>query len=247
MTGPRYFAVASVDSSRQSRRQRRSIAARLDLVYDRFSDAARAAVARAEAEAYARGIHQVEPEDLVVALAGHSGVAGSVLRAVAADPALLREGVAATSVPVAVDPARVRPLPLAESTATAFTIAVREADGFRQGYVGTEHLLLGLLREPTGRATALLLAIRRDPGMVRERILDLVSSPGFISPEAPVVEVPIAIVPDVDVPDHRSRLAGVDRVLIENLLEEVVKLRAEIGRLRAEVALGVVRDGRHIA
>ena len=216
-------------------------------MYDRFSDAARAAVARAEAEAFARGIHQVEPEDLVVALAGHSGVAGSVLRAVAADPALLREAVAATSAPVVVDPTRVRPLPLAETTATAFTIAVREADGFRQGYVGTEHLLLGLLREPTGRATALLLAIRRDPGMVRERILDLVSSPGFISPEAPVAEVPMAIVPDVDVSEHHVRLASGDRDLIENLLDEVVKLRDEIAQLRAEVARGVVRDGRHIA
>ena len=90
---------------------------------------------------------------------------------------------------------------------------MREANGFLQDYVGTEHLLLGLLREPTGRATALLLAIRRDPDMVRERLLDLVSSPGFISPEAPVVEVPTAIVPDVDVPDHRSRLAGVDRAV----------------------------------
>ena len=215
-------------------------------MYDRFSDAARAAVARAEAEAYARGTHHVEPEDMVVALSASSGVAGSVLRAVAAEPALLREGVTALTGPLDVDPHRARPLPLAPATASAFTIAAREADGLRVAFIGTEHLLLGLLREPAGRTTALLLAVRRDPGLIRERILDLVSSPGFVSPEAPVAAA--AIVPAVvAAPEPTMTLGAYDRDLLETLLDEVARLRAEIALLRAEITGLESREDRNIA
>ena len=235
-------------------------------MYDRFSEAARATVARAEAEAFARGVHQVEPEDVVVALAGYAGVAGSVLRAVAAEPALLREGIRLTAAPVDADPGRVRPLPLATTTAAAFSIAAREADGFRQSYIGTEHLLLGLLREPTGRVTALLVAVRRDPGMVRERVLDLVSSPGFVSPEAPAPDT-VMVLPAAAATQHPGpalgevapsapdeSLASADRELREELLDEMAQLRAEIALLRSDIAslragfaLFDSRDGRHIA
>jgi ATP-dependent Clp protease ATP-binding subunit ClpC len=229
-------------------------------MYDRFSAAARSGVARGEAEAFARGASQVEPEDVLVALAGLDGVAGSVLRAVAADAAVLRAGVAAVAAPTAGDAERARPLALSHATAAAFSIAAREADGLRIAWVGTEHLLLGLLREPTGRATALLTAVRRDPGMVRERILDLVSSPGFVSPEAPghsaheaarrvaAAEAAHAAAADERADeaaraDHASGVeaagAGVpagDAELLRTLVVEVGRLRTELRAVHAEVA-----------
>jgi hypothetical protein len=230
-------------------------------MYDRFSDAARTVVAAAEREAFARGADQVEPEDILVVLAGFDGVAGSVLRAVAADPALLRDAVIQRDRQnVAPDGAshpttdRARPLSLSVATASAFTIAIREADGLRLPFVATEHLLLGLLREPAGRTTALLLAIRRDPGLVRERLLDLLSSPGFISPEAPRV-APLARSP-VRTPASTAVLAPAstpvllgeaDRELLETVLDEVSRLRAEIAMLRAEIAGPVSQDDRNIA
>jgi ATP-dependent Clp protease ATP-binding subunit ClpC len=212
-------------------------------MYDRFSETARSVVARAEVEAFNRRSTVVEPSDVLVALSGYSGVAGSVLRAVAADVDLLRGAVAPLPPTEDGSPVPGRPLALSASCADAFTIASREADGLGTGYVGTEHLLLGLLREPSGRVTSLLLSIRRDPGLIRERILDLVSSHGFVSPEAPV----FAREPVVRPPVAPTGVLGEDRELLEMVLDEVAQLRAEIAMLRADLAGIDARADRNIA
>lgn len=153
-------------------------------MYERFSDAARVAVAQSEVTAFVRGLTHIEPEDVVVALAMHAGIAGNVLRAVAADPEALSRAIDARHGRDDLAGPRARPLPLSPRATQAFALAAREADNMSVGYIGTEHLLIGLLREPSGRASTALMDIRRDPGQIRERILDLVSTPGFVSPEA---------------------------------------------------------------
>jgi hypothetical protein len=211
-------------------------------MYERFSDSARTVVSLAEAEAFARGAGQVEPEDLLVVLAQHPGVAGSVLRAVAVDPALARDGIA--GVPPDPDrPAtlRTRPLPLAEVTVTAFGLARREAEGFKVPYVATEHLLLGLLREPSGRVGDLLLSLRRDPGTIRERLFDLVATPGFVSPEQPLPTTvpppePGTAADSAEASRSGGALADADRSLLVTLLAEVRRLGAEVSGLRSEVS-----------
>ena len=152
-------------------------------MYERFSDAARVAVAQSEVTAFERGLTHVEPEDVMVALAMHAGIAGNVLRAVAADPEVLSRAVDARHGRDDLAGRRARPLPLSPRATQAFALAAREADNMGVDYIGTEHLLIGLLREPSGRASTALMDIRRDPGQIRERILDLVSTPGFVSPE----------------------------------------------------------------
>ena len=225
-------------------------------MYERFSDSARTVVSLAEAEAFARGATQVEPEDLLVALAQHPGVAGSVLRAVAVDPVLVRDAVAAAvaaalpggpTAPAAGQgtPAaapRTRPLPLSEVTMTAFGLAVRESEGFKVPYVATEHLLLGLLREPTGRVADLLLSLRRDPGTIRERLFDLVATPGFVSPEQPLppsaaAEVAAALdaVPAAAPSPGNGGFGDADRELLLALVAQVRRLRGEVAALRAEL------------
>jgi ATP-dependent Clp protease ATP-binding subunit ClpA len=224
-------------------------------MYERLSDSARTVVSLAEAEAFARGATQVEPEDLLVALAQHPGVAGSVLRAVAVDPALVRDAVAAAvaaavpggpTAPAAGQgsppaPARTRPLPLSEVTMTAFGLAVRESEGFKVPYVATEHLLLGLLREPTGRVADLLLSLRRDPGTIRERLFDLVATPGFVSPEQPLppsaaAEAAAALdAPPAVAPSLGGGFGEADRELLLALVAEVRRLQGEVAALRAEL------------
>jgi ATP-dependent Clp protease ATP-binding subunit ClpA len=214
-------------------------------MYDRFTDSARTVVSVAEAEAFARGADQVEPEDVLVALAQHHGVAGSVLRAVAADPALVRDGVQARTPASRGKEGRPRPLPLSQVTMTAFGLALREAEGFRVPFVATEHLLLGLLREPTGRTSDLLMSVRRDPGLIRERLFDLVASPGFVSPEVPesapqqATSSPAGTgAPALEVPDVPAVASGgfldADRALLAELVAEVGRLRGEVAQLRDE-------------
>jgi hypothetical protein len=123
---------------------------------------------------------------------------------------------------------------------TAFGLALREAEGFKVPYVATEHLLLGLLREPTGRVADLLLSLRRDPGTIRERLFDLVATPGFVSPEQPLPPsaaaeaAALAAVP-AETPPLGGGFGDADRELLLALVAEVRRLRGEVAALRADL------------
>jgi prophage maintenance system killer protein len=56
-------------------------------------------------------------------------------------------------------------------------LSLREALQFGHHYIGTEHLLLGLLREGEGVAAQVLAGLGADHARVRERVLGLLTSP----------------------------------------------------------------------
>ena len=66
------------------------------------------------------------------------------------------------------------PEALALSTSEALVLAREEARGFNHDFVGTEHLLLGLLSEPDGRATKVLAGLGVTSAGVRAEIEKLV-------------------------------------------------------------------------
>ena len=57
---------------------------------------------------------------------------------------------------------------------TALILAERAARSLRQSYVGSEHILLGLLRENTGVAATVLLNNGVDVVRLKEMIKDLI-------------------------------------------------------------------------
>ncbi len=57
----------------------------------------------------------------------------------------------------------------------ALNLAQRAAKTFKQSYVGTEHILLGLLRENTGTAATVLKSNGVEEGRVKELIRDLIA------------------------------------------------------------------------
>ena len=63
----------------------------------------------------------------------------------------------------------------------ALMLAEKTARNMRQGYVGTEHILLGLLREQTGVAARVLLENNVDEAQVLEMIRDLIAPEAGIS------------------------------------------------------------------
>ncbi len=62
----------------------------------------------------------------------------------------------------------------------SLNLAIQAAREFEHGYVGTEHILIGLLREGTGVAAAVL----KNSGVEEERVIQLVSQ--LIAPASPV-------------------------------------------------------------
>ena len=58
-------------------------------------------------------------------------------------------------------------------------LAQEEAGMLRQDYIGTEHILLGLIREGEGVAAQVLVKLGADPGRVRRQVIRLLAgSPG---------------------------------------------------------------------
>ena len=70
-------------------------------------------------------------------------------------------------------------LPYAPRSKKAIEHAIEEAVGFHHNYVGTEHLLLGLLCEQNGVASRMLLNLSLHLEDVRQGVFDLLSRRGI--------------------------------------------------------------------
>jgi ATP-dependent Clp protease ATP-binding subunit ClpC len=72
------------------------------------------------------------------------------------------------------------PIGMTPRTKRVIELAWLEAQRMGQGYIGTEHILLGLLREGDSVAIRILTELNADPGKIYEEIIKTFS-PGFMS------------------------------------------------------------------
>lgn len=143
--------------------------------FDRFTDRARRAVALAD-QASARMLHDTtDTGHLLLGLIGEGGgTAFAALDALGvtaetAGEAVLRRRPAGDTHPTAHRPFTPR-------LEKALELALREALQLGCNYVGTEHLLLGLIREGGDTGVQALVACREDadfPSVVRAKVLEL--------------------------------------------------------------------------
>jgi ATP-dependent Clp protease ATP-binding subunit ClpA len=86
----------------------------------------------------------------------------------------------------AVEAATPGPIPFTPRAKKALELSLREALHLGHGYVGTEHILLGLAREEQGMAAKILARHGCTPDRLRRLVLDTLNSPGEASgPVAP--------------------------------------------------------------
>ena len=140
---------------------------------DRLTDRARSVLAEAEAVAMARNSSDIAPEDLLLALARRDrGVGLRVLEGMSIELDKLQDEVAALV------PHRERgmswPSALGFSPEALHVLAwaKEEAAGLDHGYLGTEHLVLGLLRDEKSKAGSFL----RDRSASSERAREVLRS-----------------------------------------------------------------------
>ena len=74
-----------------------------------------------------------------------------------------------------------RPAPFTPRAKKVLELALREALQLNHSYIGTEHILLGLVREGDGVAATVLAGLGVDLGRVRQAVNDLMTG----GPEAP--------------------------------------------------------------
>jgi ATP-dependent Clp protease ATP-binding subunit ClpA len=116
--------------------------------FSRFTDRARRAVIAARQEAIKRRNDRVLPEHLVLGmLHEQEGLAARAIAALGVSPEEVRAAVGAALPAAMPDDAISGHIPFDSRTMKVYELTLREALALGHNYIGTEHILLGLLEE----------------------------------------------------------------------------------------------------
>jgi len=144
-----------------------------DPMYERFTDRARKVMALANQEAQRFNHEYIGTEHLLLGLVmENSGVGATVLKILCVDIKKLRAELEKLVQP-GPDMVTKGKLPQTPRAKHAIEYAVEEARALNHNYVGTEHILLGLLRETDGIAAQMLTNLGLQIAEVRHEVLRL--------------------------------------------------------------------------
>src|SRR6266850_6592641 len=142
-------------------------------MYERFTDRARKVMQLANQEAQRFNHEYVGTEHILLGLVKEgSGVAANVLKNLDIDLRKIRLEVEKI-VQAGPDMVTMGKLPQTPRAKKVIEYAIEEARNLNHNYVGTEHLLLGLLREQEGVAAQVLMNLGLKLDDVREEVLNL--------------------------------------------------------------------------
>src|ERR1700758_4767462 len=142
-------------------------------MYERFTDRARKVMQLANQEAQRFNHEYVGTEHVLLGLVKEgSGVAANVLKNLDVDLRKIRLEVEKI-VQAGPDMVTMGKLPQTPRAKKVIEYSIEEARNLNHNYVGTEHLLLGLLREQEGVAAQVLMNLNLKLDEVREEVLNL--------------------------------------------------------------------------
>src|SRR6476619_6224938 len=145
-------------------------------MYERFTDRARKVMQLANQEAQRFNHEYVGTEHVLLGLIKEgSGVAANVLRNLDVDLRKIRNEVEKI-VQAGPEMVTMGKLPQTPRAKKVIEYAIEEARNLNHNYVGTEHLLLGLLREHDGVAAQVLMNLSLKLEEVREEVLNLLGA-----------------------------------------------------------------------
>jgi ATP-dependent Clp protease ATP-binding subunit ClpC len=145
-------------------------------MFDRFTDRARKVMGLAKAEAQRLNHEYIGTEHILLGLVQEgSGVAANVLKQMNIDLKRIRNEIEKI---VKGSPTMVTQgnLPFTPRAKKVLELAVEEASNLGHNYIGTEHLLLGLIKENEGIAARVLLNLGVKLEEVREEILEFLGA-----------------------------------------------------------------------
>ena len=143
-------------------------------MFERFTDRARRVLVLAQDEARLLGHNFIGTEHLLLGLVREDdGVAAKALETLGIRLDNLREKVNETIGPTATSPTSSPPFtPRAKKV---LELSLREALQLGHNYIGTEHILLGLVREADGVAAHVLVGLGADLAEVRQQVVVLLA------------------------------------------------------------------------
>ena len=143
-------------------------------MFERFTDRARRVVVLAQEEARLLNHNYIGTEHLLLGLAHEGeGVAAMALESLGISPEAVR-----AQVEEIIGQGQRAPtghIPITPRAKKVFELSLREALQLGHNYIGTEHLLLGLIREGEGVAAQVLVKLGADLSRVRQQVLQLLA------------------------------------------------------------------------
>lgn len=152
-------------------------------MFNRFTERARRVILLAKEEAKRFNHDYIGTEHLLLGLIREGeGVAAAVLMSLGLDPTKIRMEVEKIVQP-GPSAAVSGDIPFTPKAKKAIELAMDEARQLGHNYIGTEHLLLGLIKEGEGVASEVLTNLGLDAAKVREEVMQILGSatPGFTS------------------------------------------------------------------
>lgn len=159
-------------------------------MYNRFTDRARQVLMLAQEEAARLGHGYIGTEHLLLGLSHEDGgVAAKALASLNIHLGAVREQVEKVIGRGNGSDGEIGYTPRAKKV---IELAMAEAQQLGHSYIGTEHILLGLIREGEGVAAHVLAGLGADIGMVRQRVIELLSGMPFSSSASAPQPKPVA-------------------------------------------------------
>src|SRR5437660_4495374 len=146
-------------------------------MFERFTDRARRVVLLAQEEARTLNHNYIGTEHILLGLIREGeGVAAKALESLGISLEAVRQ-----QVEEIIGQGQQAPsghLPLTPRAKKVLELALREALSLGHNYIGTEHILLGLVRENEGVAARILLDFDADSEKIRNEVIRMLSGPG---------------------------------------------------------------------
>ncbi len=151
-------------------------------MYERFTDRAKKVVILAREEATRLNHDYIGPEHLLLGLIRTGeGVAAEALRFLGLELETIRREVE-KEVQHGPSQLTIGEVPFTPRSKKVIELAMDEARAMGHNYIGTEHLLLGLIREEEGVAARVLQNLGVDLQKVRQVTMELLGGPGGMEP-----------------------------------------------------------------
>ena len=147
-------------------------------MFERFTDRARRVAVLAQEEARMLHHNHIGTEHILLGLIGEGGgVAAKALESLGISLEAVRQHVGEITGQGQQAPSG--HIPFTPRAKSVLELSLREALQLGHNYIGTEHILLGLIREGEGVAAQVLVKLGGDPGRVRQQVIQLLAgSPG---------------------------------------------------------------------
>ncbi len=144
-------------------------------MFERFTDRARRVLVLAQEEARLLNHNFIGTEHILLGLISEGdGVAAKALQSLGIALESVRDRVQETIGPASGPPSGASP-PFTPRAKKVLELSLREALQLGHNYIGTEHMLLGLVREGEGVATQVLVTLGAELSAVRQEVIQVLA------------------------------------------------------------------------